>query len=44
MVQPYLVMNYYRNGDLRHYMNTGSIPVKIRNHIIKCIANCLIAI
>jgi hypothetical protein len=39
-----MVMKYYTNGDLRHYMNSGPIPLRIRNHIIKNIANCLKAI
>lgn len=34
-------MEYYKNGDLRHFINSGNIPVRIRNHIIRNMARCL---
>lgn len=39
--QPFLVMQYYKHGDLRHFINSGNMPVKIRNHIVKSMVRCL---
>ena len=40
-LQPFLVMKYYQNGDLRHFINAGNMPIRIRNHIIKSMVKCL---
>jgi serine/threonine protein kinase len=41
---PFLVMEYYQFGDLRHFISKGSIPLKIVSSFVRSMAKCLRAV